>query len=222
MDDGLVHRMPYQKWKSATGTPWPYKDEFETGCTMEHAGYSLSWLVAFFGPAQKVTAFSTLQIADKHPSISPNDMAPDFSVAAIQFESGVVARLTCSLIAPVDHALRVFGDDGVLYTKDVWEYGSPVYSRRWITIRRRMLLSPWRTRHQRLAEPGRTLLTDDRARGVAELVNAVAEGRQSRLSSRFSLHVTELTLAIQQAGGDGKSYQIATSFEPLEPMPWAL
>src|SRR4028119_705640 len=35
MDDGLVHRMPYRKWFSASGTPWPYKDEFEVGCTLE-------------------------------------------------------------------------------------------------------------------------------------------------------------------------------------------
>jgi predicted dehydrogenase len=221
MDDGLVPRMPYRKWLSASGTPWPYKDEFEVGCTIEHAGYSLSWLAAFFGPAQNVTAFSSIQIPDKHPSISPHDMAPDFSVAAIQFASGVVARLTCSLIAPGDHALRIMGDDGILYTRDVWDYGSRVYSRRWITIRRSMSLSPWRTRYRRLAEPGRNLLLDDRGRGVAELVGAIAEGRQSRLSAQFSLHVTELTLAIERAGLEGGAYWMTTSFDPIAPMPWA-
>ncbi len=51
MDDGLVHRMPYRKWFSASGNPWPAHDEFEVGCTLEHAGYVLGWLPAFFGPA---------------------------------------------------------------------------------------------------------------------------------------------------------------------------
>ena len=219
MDDGLVHRMPYRKWRSASDTPWPYKDEFEVGCTIEHAGYSLSWLAAFFGPAQNVTAFSSIQIPDKHPSISPDGMAPDFSVAAIQFASSVVARLTCSLIAPADHALRIMGDDGILYTRDVWDYSSRVYSRRWITVRRRMSLSPWRTRYRRLAQSGRNLLLDDRGRGVAELAAAIAEGRQSRLSAQFSLHLTELTLAIQRA--EARAYRMTTCFEPIAPMPWA-
>jgi predicted dehydrogenase len=221
MDDGLVHRMPYRKWLSASGTPWPYKDEFEVGCTIEHAGYGVSWLAAFFGPAKNVTAFSSIQIPDKHPSISPDDMAPDFSVAAIQFASGVVARLTCSLVAPGDHALRIMGDDGILYTHDVWDYSSRVYSRRWITVRRRMSLSPWRTRYRRLAEQGRDLILDDRGRGVAELAAAIAEGRRSRLSAQFSLHVTELTLAIQQAGLEARAYRMTTYFEPITPMPWA-
>ena len=219
MDDGLVHRMPYRKWMSESGTPWPYQDEFEVGCTVEHAGYCLTWLAAFFGPAQSVTAFSSVQIPEKHASVAPQAMAPDFSLAAIQF-SGVVARLTCSIIAPHDHAMRIVGDDGVLYTPEVWHYDSRVYSRRWITIHRRMLLSPWRTRYPRQAEPGRPLAHDDRGRGPAELAAAITEGRPSRLSTRFSLHVTELTLAIQHAGASSGAYRMTTSFEPIMPMPW--
>jgi predicted dehydrogenase len=220
MDDGLVHRMAYRKWFNESGAPWPYQDEFEVGCTMEHAGYSLTWLTAFFGPAKRVTAFSSCQIADKEPSIAPERLAPDFSVAAIQLASGVVARLTCSIIAPEDHGLRILGDDGMLYTPDVWRYDSPVYHRRWVTIRRRTLLSPLRKRVPMLFERGRKLAHDDRGRGIAELAAALAEGRESRLSARFALHVTELSLAIQQAGTSAGAYEMTTSFEPIAPMSW--
>src|SRR6476620_8917071 len=41
LDDGPIHRMPYNQWISETGASWPYKDEFEVGCTLEHAGYYL-------------------------------------------------------------------------------------------------------------------------------------------------------------------------------------
>lgn len=221
MDDGLVHRMPYRSWLSESGTPWPYQDEFECGCTLEHAGYSLTWLLAFFGPARSVTAFSSLQIPDKLVEAGSNPLAPDLTIAAIQFGSGVVARLTCSLIAPADHTLRIFGDEGVLHTPDVWRYDARVYTRRWMTIRRRMLLSPWRTRHRRLAAPGRKAAHDDRARGPAELAAAVAEGRPNRLSAAFCLHTTELTLAIQNAGADTGVYRMTTDFEPFPPQPWA-
>ena len=87
-------------WKSASGIPWPSKDEFEVGCTLEHAGYYVTWLAALFGPATSVTAFASAQIPDKGVSdLAPPDAA-DFSVGCIQFASGVAARLTCSIIAP--------------------------------------------------------------------------------------------------------------------------
>ena len=97
MDDAMVHKMPYKGWISKSGTPWPYKDEFEIGCTLEHAGYYLSWLAAFFGPAKSVTSFASIQIPDKLPEETLNMASPDFSVACIQFHSGVVARLTTSI-----------------------------------------------------------------------------------------------------------------------------
>ena len=59
MDDGLVHRRNYREWVSASGRRWPWKDEFETGCTIEHAGYHLTWLAAFFGGATSVTSFAS-------------------------------------------------------------------------------------------------------------------------------------------------------------------
>lgn len=91
MDDGMVHRMPVKKWVNEAGTPWPYVDEFETGCTMEHAGYVLSWLAAMFGPADLVSAFSTTLVPDKLPG-EKIDSAPDFSVACVRFKSPVVDR----------------------------------------------------------------------------------------------------------------------------------
>ncbi|XQQ06797.1 MAG: Gfo/Idh/MocA family protein [Leptolyngbya sp. IPPAS B-1204] len=147
MDDGLVHRMPYQKWVSESGIPWPYKDEFEVGCTLEHAGYYVTWLTAFFGPAETVTAFSSCLIPDKQTDVPLDHNAPDFSVACIKFASGVVARLTCSIVAPHDHQLRIIGDDGVMGIEDCWYYGSPVYIKRMIRIRRKTFMSPWKQRY---------------------------------------------------------------------------
>jgi predicted dehydrogenase len=176
--------------------------------------------VAFFGPARSVTAFSSVQVPDKRPDIPAPEIAPDLSIAAIVLESGVVARLTNSVIAPPDHAMRILGDEGVLYTPNVWRYDAPVYSRRWVRIRRRLLLSPWRRRHPRLRAPGHRPAPDDRARGVAELASAIREGRPSRLSAQLALHVTELTLAIQNAGRAGAAYPMTTRFDPIAPLPW--
>jgi predicted dehydrogenase len=45
--------------------PWPYKDEFEVGCTLEHAGYYITWFSAFFCSAKTITAFSSCLIQNK-------------------------------------------------------------------------------------------------------------------------------------------------------------
>lgn len=226
MDDGMVHRMPYRKWKSSSGMPWPYRDEFEVGCTLEHAGYVLTWLLAMFGPAVSVTSFASAQVIDKVPGEQLDPVAPDFSVACIAFESGVVARVTCSILAPHDHALRIVGDDGVLYTDDTWDYRSPVYVRRMLSLRRRSFLSPWRQRRTLPRSPHAAPRTRgsqsmDFARGPAEVAAAVREKRSCRLSAQFALHVTELSLAIHSAREHGATHRLVTRFEPIDPMPWA-
>ncbi|QLE58464.1 Gfo/Idh/MocA family protein [Nostoc sp. TCL26-01] len=225
MDDGLVHQMPYQRWMSESGIPWPYKDEFEVGCTLEHAGYYVTWLTAFFGPAETVSAFSSCLIPDKQTDVPLDINAPDFSVACIKFASGVVARLTCSIVAPHDHSLRIIGDRGILGIHDSWFYGAPVYIRRSINIGRKRLEGVWKQRYPlvkkapRLGYRGAQQM--DFCRGVAEMAEAIAQNRPCRLSTRFSLHNNEIVLAIQNALETGSTYKMTTSFEPIEPMSWA-
>ncbi|MBD3881474.1 Gfo/Idh/MocA family oxidoreductase [Phormidium tenue FACHB-886] len=226
MDDGLVHRMPYQKWVSESGVPWPYKDEFEVGCTLEHAGYYTTWLTAFFGAAESVTAFSSCLVPDKQTEVSLDYNAPDFSVACIKFASGVVARLTCSIIAPHDHALKIIGDEGILCTDDCWFYGAPVYIKRMIKIRRKTLMSPFKQRYPLIKKPEgkfryRGAQQMDFSRGVAELAAAIEEKRPSRLSTAYCLHNNEIVLAIQNALETGAPYKLTTTFDPIAPMPWA-
>jgi predicted dehydrogenase len=226
MDDGMVFRMPYRKWQSASGIPWPAKDEFEVGCTFEHAGYYLTWLPAFFGPARSVTAFSACLVPGKETDMPLEHEAPDFSVACITFASGVVARLTCSIIAPHDHSLRIIGDDGVLGTRDCWYYRSPVYIQRPITIRRKTFVPPWKARYRLVGATGngyryRGSQQMDFARGVAELAASIRERRPCRLSGRYSLHTNELVIATDRALATGAPYAVTSTFDPIEPMPWA-
>ncbi len=226
MDDGLIHKVPYKKWRSKSGTPWPYKDEFEVGCTLEHAGYYLTWLPAFFGPAETVTAFSACLIPDKLTDDVLDVQAPDFSVACIKFASGVVARLTCSIIAPHNHEIRIIGDDGIIGIKDCWYYEEPVYIQRRITIRRKTIENPFKQNYRLVRKVGKKGEYQgskhmDYCRGVAELANAITNQHPSRLSARYCLHTNEIVLAIQNALDTGVAYKVTTSFDPIEPMPWA-
>ncbi|MEM6744412.1 MAG: Gfo/Idh/MocA family oxidoreductase [Pseudomonadota bacterium] len=230
MDDGMVHRAPTAKWINEAGTAWPAINEFETGCTVEHAGYVLSWLCAFFGPVERMTAFSETLVPQKVPGrrLTP---APDFSVASLVFASGVVARLTNGLYADHDHRLRLFGDDGVLDVEDPRRDDTPVRLRRYMTLRRRRFLSP---RARRLKPLGgreriaayRGSQSRDFCRAIADMAAAAKVGRKPYLDGHFLLHVAETTLACHRAidpdaeaaDGPAMPYRPRTRFEPLEPL----
>jgi predicted dehydrogenase len=126
-DDNPVYLMQPETWVSRSGAPWPYLHEYEMGCTFEHVGYHLTWMCALFGPVRAVTAFSKHTLPDKtEAALDPAD-TPDFSVAALDFESGVVGRVTCSIAAPTDHRMRIIGNRGVLETDTYRDYTGPVY-----------------------------------------------------------------------------------------------
>jgi len=227
LDDGLLHRMPVHAWSNDNAVPWPIRDEIQVGNALEHAGYYLSWLAAFFGPAVHLTAATSLQVPDKLCDLAPEEQGPDFTVSVITFASGVVARLTCTIVAERDHSLRVFGDDGVMGTDDCWYYRSPVWLRRRHRIRRRVILTPWRIRYP-LVGRGlkharyRGASQMDWLRGVADMKQAIDRGRPHRLSAAFSLHVCEMMLAIHESGRTGRRYDMTTTFPEIEPMPWAV
>lgn len=222
MDDGLLHLMPYKEWISDSGTPWPYKDEFEVGCTLEHAGYYLTWLVAFFGPVRSMTAWASIQVPEKATDVRLDAASPDFSVACMQFDSGVTARLTCSILAPHDHRLRIIGDRALLSTPDSWIFRSPVSIRRVMHIRRRQFYLPWGRRYPLLTSGiQNTSAKYDWCRGLADLAQAIHEGRKPRLAPDFCLHVNEIALGIHNANRSPGAIPITTRFEPVDPMPWA-
>lgn len=134
-DDNPIYLMKPEGWRSKSGAPWPWKDEYEHGCTVEHAGYYLTWLIAMFGPVARITAFSKVTAPDKAGDVAlqPPDAA-DFSVACLDFESGVTARLTMSISAPYDQRMRVIGDKGELWTDTYRHFQNPVFFERFTQL----------------------------------------------------------------------------------------
>ena len=68
----------------------------------------------------------------------------------------------------------------------------------------------------------RELGQQDKCVGIAELVDAVETGRPVFPGADFMLHLTELTLAIQNAGPKGGATALTTGFAPLAPQPETL
>ncbi|HEY2645840.1 MAG TPA: Gfo/Idh/MocA family oxidoreductase, partial [Candidatus Acidoferrales bacterium] len=236
LEDGPFHLAEPHLWRSASGAEYDYRGEFEMGVTMEHAGYYLGWFTAFFGPAKSITGFASCLWPEK--PISPQETlhvtTPDFSVACITFESGVIARLTCSLVGPYNHTMKMVGDKGVLSVDECWNFSSPVFLEKYSQLKFKIDRYPISKSYpflKHLASPRRTAVTPvrksslkkqqvryrlDYVRGIADLARAVAEKRSPRLPADYCLHVTELALAMQNVSD--KPYQLTTTFKPLKPM----
>lgn len=109
------------------------------------------------------------------------------------------------------------GDEGVVTVDDPRNDWSPVHIRRYMTIRRKRFLLPWKTRCPLVgsARPSvryRGSQRRDFCRGIADMAAAILEGRLGRLSARFCLHVNELTLAIHNARL-GQSHTVTTALD---------
>jgi len=240
-DDGMI--APKQSpwlWRNETGVPWPAKDEFEVGCTYEHAGYILTWLAAFFGPAIVVTSFASCLLPDK--GISVDAMAPDFTVGCLEYDNGVVARVTCSLVAPKDKSLTIIGDEGILRVADVRNDVCPIYVRkipptRWRDaierrvngLRRSLKLRGFETDWHlwqkypigkagpgQFVSPGKPV---DFCRGLAELTDAIQEKRPCRLSAQLGWHIVEIIESLQYPERFGFRRKLASSFDQIHPLP---
>ncbi|MCB8840466.1 Gfo/Idh/MocA family protein [Aurantimonas sp. VKM B-3413] len=232
MEDGMVFRERHQDWVSPSGAPWPSKDEFSVGATLEHAGYYLSWLCAYFGPVAEMTAFAARCFDDKGTGQPPEELANDLSVSCLTFRSGVVARLTCGLAAPKDRSLHVIGTEGILSLTEAWDYASPIYQRdtqgHWDS--RPAILGKLLRRIER-GRPGRhwfgrriavpksgakvpgTSSRMDFSRGPAAMAAALREGRPLGYGADFALHITELALVAQNANKFSMPYRPRSSFE---------
>lgn len=232
MEDGAVFRDNWREWRSLSGAKWPGVHEFEVGCTLEHGGYALSWLVGLFGPVASVTAFSALTFPDKGPGTETLALAPDFSVGCLAFRSGVVARLTCGLAAPRDRSLTILGDGGSITVRDLWDERSVVHleslperslsTRLFGRLESRLgRFFPWKpTPGKRLAYPAslpkkalpRFPSQIDFCAGIAAQAEAIAQGRKPELSGARALHITELVLALNNAHTMPQPYRLRSTF----------
>ncbi|MEO1135734.1 MAG: gfo/Idh/MocA family oxidoreductase, partial [Pseudomonadota bacterium] len=175
-------------------------------------------------PVEKVIAASANLIPNKLPDNAPT--APDFSVATLFFRTGVVARLTCSIIAPHDHRLRIIGDEGVLELDECWSNTAPVRIRKRHVLRRKLINSPFARRtkidgdtHPKVGRWGAASMNF--ALGPAEMLAAIKAQRPPQIKTDFALHLNEVTLAIQESGEGAGARKMTTRFTPPSPMPWA-
>ena len=222
LDDGLVSKMPVDKWVSPSGAPWPYQNEFEVGCTLEHAAYYLTWAIAIFGPVKEVVSFSDCLLPNKLGNHNSSELGADLSIGVIKFHSGPVMRLTTSILSPKNHSLQIAGSSGILESAECWTMTAPVRFKAYKKLRRRLFLSPLGKKLNYnstfgIEDPKQVKESIDFAAGIQEMLEAVSRDESPYLSADFCLHVTEVTLALINLNEDTAKFQPITTFDKLKP-----
>jgi predicted dehydrogenase len=235
MSVGAVLAKNFRSWLSASGASWPYADEFELGDIVEHSGYCLALLADLFGPVERVQSFSAVCYPEKYSGQPLKRLGPDLAIAAIEFCSGVVARVTCDSVATrSDRSLHIVGDKGTLTAEDIWRYDAPVYftpldmdgdtvprrlrrrlGREMNRLVRRVLPGQrWTGRRIPVPTTKGHLTKDARmdfARGPARQAEAIRDGQRPRVSPDLLLHITEIVLAMQQPEKCPSPYLVRSS-----------
>ena len=134
LDDSPAHLMQLEHVQSPTGAPFPFQEELQQGAP------SSTWPTTWSGCARcsvrsrPVTAFSKALVEHKTQApLAPAD-TPDLSVACLDFQDGVAARVTCSWVAPRDHRFRVIGDEGEITVDNIFHDQSPVHLERFSRV----------------------------------------------------------------------------------------
>jgi predicted dehydrogenase len=185
---------------------------YQAGPLVDVGIYPLTALTAIFGPVRRVHAYgTTLQPERVTKHGEPFTLTtPDFYVAALEHESGVVARLTATFwVGPgKQRGLELHGEERSLYLATWAEFDS------------RLELSENGEQYEPVPLVREPYHGIDWSRALVDLADAIAEGRPHRAGAEHAAHVVEVLNAIDTARANG-AVDVRSTFPQPEPMEWA-
>jgi predicted dehydrogenase len=174
--------------------------------------YPLTILTAMFGPARRVTAYGTT-VYPNRTTVDGTPFtvgAPDFGVALVELEGGVVVRLTTTFY--VGHqskqcGIELHGDDGSLFISSWQDFDATVQ------------VAPYGGEYESVPVEG-AFRGVDWGKALGELAEAIAEGRPHRATGAQAAHVVEILDAIRASASEGRPVAVSSTFEaPPVPTP---
>jgi predicted dehydrogenase len=177
--------------------------------------YYLTALVALLGPVRRVAGAARISFPER--TLTSEARAgetipvevPTHVAGLLEFASGPIATLTTSfdVWAAELPRIEIYGSEGTLSAPDPNSFGGPVRIHRagadaWEEVS----LNPG------YAEPVRGI-------GVADLAEALAEGRPHRAGGDLAFHVLELMHGFHEAAESGRSVDVESTVERPAPLP---
>jgi predicted dehydrogenase len=179
--------------------------------------YPISILTALLGPVDRVSSFgkTVLQRREKTNGEHFSVLSPDVIVAGLEFDNGVLARVTASFyVGPTtQQGIEIHGDEGSLHLVSSVDFASPVMLRPFGRPDAEWTPVP----HVRQPHVGAEWGT-----GIFELVEAIEEGRPNRGEGHHGLHVVDICCSATESAQSGRPVRVMSTFAQPSPMPWAL
>ena len=183
------------------------------GPLLDMGPYFLTALVFLLGPVERVTgaaraSFSERVVAPGTPHEHRIPVrTPTHVVAALELETGAVVELVVSFDVWADETtFEIFGTEGTLLLPNPnWLDGE---------LRIRSVANLEEVVH------GGKPVRGGRGLGIAELADALTEGREPRLGGNLAFHVLDAALSVLDAAREGRHVHVSSTCErpaPLSP-----
>ena len=201
---------------------------YEVGPLLDVAVYPLTILTTILDPARSLTAFGKVIYPDRITTGGTpfHVTTPDFSIAAIEFANGAVARLTTNFYVGFhskQRGIEFHGDKGSLFLSNWHDFNGIVEYADFAA------LPPAGDPYKLLPyvkEPYSGIAGDPRtnvewSRGVVDMAEAMQTNRPQRITAAQVAHVVDIVCGIQTASREGRRVQILSGFPQPTPMGWA-
>ena len=186
---------------------------YAVGPLVDVGVYPVTILTGIFGPVRSVRAYTTTLEPDRMlldgTAFTPG--GPDFVVAVLEHEHGVVSRVTASFyVGPCkQRGIEVHGDDGSLYLPT------------WAEANSRLELQQRGGEYATIPPVREPFPGIDWGRALVDLAQAIEEGRPHRAGAEHAAHVVETLNAVETAAEQGGAIAVRSAFPQPEPMEWA-
>ena len=189
---------------------------YGVGVLVDVGVYPLTLVTAMLGPARGVRAWGW-DLLPERTALDGSSFrigSPDLTVVSVELESGAVLRLTASFYVGRPSRQRgtieFHGDAGSLELGSFQDFDAAV------------VVGRFGEDYAELPLVRPPFAGIDWARGVADMAAAIVEGRRHRASAEQAAHIVDIIEAVGTSRAeDGRSVEIASTFEPPELMPWA-
>lgn len=175
--------------------------------------YPLTIVTAWFGPVRRVSAFATTvqPVRTRKDGCEFTLETPDFWVAELEHESGVLTRLTATFwVRPgKQRGLELHGEDAALWMPTWAESNSRL---------QRTTNGEDYEDIPLLREPYGGI---DWSAALVDLEEALREGRPHRMGAEHAAHVVEVLNAADEARRGGGAVELSSTFEQPQPLEWA-
>jgi predicted dehydrogenase len=182
------------------------------GPLLDMGPYYISAIVALLGPIRRVAGFASMHRPERRIMVGPRAgeefpvRTPTHTSATMELDHGMTANLVASFDATDRYVCDFFvhGTAGDLSLPDPNAFQGQLRMRRERGDWKKVSYASRRTR-------------EARGIGLADMAEAIFEGREHRATGQLGLHVVDVARSILRSAAEGEAIEIGTN--PVRPAP---